>query len=163
MASAFRTKAKKVNEKYIVPPKTTDFAIVYAPTESLFSELTSYRDPSSKELLTQELMRKYRITISGPNTLSAYLQSLHMGFSALKVSKNATQIYNDLRNISSRFDKHFAGIDGLRKKLEEAMSYTIDFGKSARSLKNTLENIKDPDLVEETKKDNVDKIKSINK
>ena len=50
LASAFRTKAKKVNEKYIVPPKTTDFAIVYAPTESLFSELTSYRDPSTKEL-----------------------------------------------------------------------------------------------------------------
>ena len=163
LASAFRIKAKKVNEKYIVPPKTTDFAIVYAPTESLFSELTSYRDPSSKELLTQELMRKYRITISGPNTLSAYLQSLHMGFSALKVSKHATQIYNDLRNLSSRFDKHFSGVDGLRKKLEEAMSYTIDFGKSARSIKNTLENIKDPDLVEETKKDNVDKIKSFNK
>ena len=58
LASAFRVKAKKVNEKYIVPPKTTDFAIVYAPTESLFSELTSYRDPSTKELLTQELMRK---------------------------------------------------------------------------------------------------------
>jgi len=47
LASAYRTKAKKINEKYIVPPKTTDFAIVYAPTESLFSELTSYRDPSS--------------------------------------------------------------------------------------------------------------------
>ena len=74
LASAFRTKAKKINEKYIVPPKTTDFAIVYAPTESLFSELTSYRDPSTKELLTQELMRKYKITIAGPNTLSAYFQ-----------------------------------------------------------------------------------------
>ena len=163
LASAFRIKAKKVNEKYIVPPKTTDFAIVYAPTESLFSELTSYRDPSTKELLTQELMRKYKITISGPNTLSAYLQSLHMGFQSLKVQKHATQIYNDLRNISSRFEKHFAGIDGLRKKLEEAMNYTIDFGKSARSIKNTLENIKDPDLVEETQKKDTDKIKSFNK
>ena len=85
LASAYRAKAKKINEKYIVPPKTTDFAIVYAPTESLFSELTSYRDPSTKELLTQELMRKHKITISGPNTLSAYLQSLHMGFQTLKV------------------------------------------------------------------------------
>jgi len=97
LASAFRAKAKKVNEKYIVPPKTTDFAIVYAPTESLFSELTSYRDPSTKELLTQELMRKHKITISGPNTLSAYLQSLHMGFQTLKVQKHATQIYDDLK------------------------------------------------------------------
>ena len=148
LARAFRDKAKSVNEKYIVPPKTTDFAIVYAPTESLFSELASYQDPSTKELLTQELMRKYKIVILGPNTLSAYLQSLHMGFQTLKVQKHATQIYNDLRNISERFEKHFAGVDGLRKKLEEAMNYTLDFGKSARSIKNVLENIKDPEQVE---------------
>ena len=163
LASAFRTKAKKINEKYIVPPKTTDFAIVYAPTESLFSELTSYRDPSTKELLTQELMRKHKITISGPNTLSAYLQSLHMGFQTLKVQKHATQIYDDLRNISSRFNKHFDGIVSLRKILEEALSHTDDFGRDARSIMRTLENIKDPDLVEEIKKDKVDKIKSFNK
>ena len=163
LASAFRTKAKKVNEKYIVPPKTTDFAIVYAPTESLFSELTSYRDPSTKELLTQELMRKYKITISGPNTLSAYLQSLHMGFQTLKVQKHATQIYDDLRNISSRFNKHFDGIVSLRKILEEALSHTDDFGRDARSIMRTLENIKDPDQVEKATKEEVDKIKSFNK
>ena len=163
LASAFRAKAKKINEKYIVPPKTTDFAIVYAPTESLFSELTSYRDPSTKELLTQELMRKHKITISGPNTLSAYLQSLHMGFQTLKVQKHATQIYDDLRNISSRFNKHFDGIVSLRKILEEALSHTDDFGRDARSIMRTLENIKDPDQVEKAAKDNVDKIKSFNK
>ena len=162
LASAFRTKAKKVNEKYIVPPKTTDFAIIYAPTESLFSELTSYRDPSTKELLTQELMRKYKITISGPNTLSAYLQSLHMGFQTLKVQKHATQIYNDLSNISSRFHKHFDGIVSLRKTLEEALSHTDDFGRDARSVLRTLENIKNPDSVEKVKED-VDKIKVLNK
>ena len=148
LASAFRAKAKQVNLKYVVPPKSTDFAIVYAPVESLYSELTSYADPSTKELLTQELMRKYKIVILGPNTLSAYLQSLHMGFQTLKVQKHATQIYNDLKNIGERFEKHFAGIDGLRKKLEEAMNYILDFGKSARSIKNVLENIKDPDQVE---------------
>ena len=75
LAKAFKDKAKSVNEKYIVPPKTTDFAIVYAPTESLYKELTEYQDPSTKELLTQELMKKYKIVICGPNTLSAYLQS----------------------------------------------------------------------------------------
>jgi len=163
LASAYRAKAKKISVKYIVPPKTTDFAIVYAPTESLFSELTSYRDPSTKELLTQELMRKHKITISGPNTLSAYLQSLHMGFQTLKVQKHATQIYDDLRNISSRFNKHFDGIVSLRKILEEALSHTDDFGRDARSIMRTLENIKDPDQVEKAAKDNVDKIKSFNK
>ena len=163
LASAFRAKAKKVNEKYIVPPKTTDFAIVYAPTESLFSELTSYRDPRTKELLTQELMRKHKITISGPNTLSAFLQSLHMGFQTLKVQKHATQIYDDLRTISSRFNKHFDGIVSLRKILEEALSHTDDFGRDARSIMRTLENIKDPEQVEKTTKEDVDKIKTLNK
>jgi len=166
LARAFRDKAKSVNEKYIVPPKSTDFAIVYAPTESLFSELSSYQDPSTKELLTQELMKKYKITISGPNTLSAYLQSLHMGFQTLKVQKHATQIYNDLRNISSRFTKHFDGIVSLRKTLEEALNHTDDFGRDARSIMRTLENIKTPDLVEkkpEKINEKVDKIKSFNK
>jgi len=163
LASAFRAKAKKINEKYIVPPKTTDFAIAYAPTESLFSELTSYRDPSTKELLTQELMRRHKITISGPNTLSAYLQSLHMGFQTLKVQKHATQIYDDLRTISSRFNKHFDGILSLRKILEEALNHTDDFGRDARSIMRTLENIKDPEQVEKTTKEDVDKVKTLNK
>jgi len=65
LAAAFRMKAKKVSEKYIMPPKTTDFAIIYAPTEGLYAELTSYRDPKTKELLMQELRTKYKITILG--------------------------------------------------------------------------------------------------
>ena len=158
LARAFRDKAKSVNEKYIVPPKTTDFAIVYAPTESLFSELSSYQDPSTKELLTQELMKKYKVVILGPNTLSAYLQSLHMGFQTLKVQKHATEIYDHLRNISSRFSKHFDNVLVLRKKLEEAMGVVDTFGKEARSITRTLENIKDPEQVEiATKTENVEK------
>ena len=158
LARAFRDKAKSVNEKYIVPPKTTDFAIVYAPTESLFSELSSYQDPSTKELLTQELMKKYKVVILGPNTLSAYLQSLHMGFQTLKVQKHATEIYDHLRTISTRFSRHFDNVLVLRKKLEEAMGVVDTFGKEARSITRTLENIKDPEQVEiSTKTENVEK------
>jgi len=145
LARAFRDKAKSVNEKYIVPPKTTDFAIVYAPTESLFSELSSYQDPSTKELLTQELMKKYKVVILGPNTLSAYLQSLHMGFQTLKVQKHATEIYDHLKRISTRFNMHFNNILVLRKKLEEAMSVVDSFGKDARSINRSLDVIKNPD------------------
>ena len=148
LAKAFRDKAKSVNDKYINPPKTTDFAIVYAPTESLFSELSSYQDPTTKELLTQELMKKYKVVILGPNTLSAYLQSLHMGFQTLKVQKHATEIYDHLKTISTRFSSHFDNIYKLRKKLEEAMSVVDSFGKDARSITRTLENIKDPEQIE---------------
>jgi len=159
LATAFRNKAKSVNLKYISPPKSTDFAIVYVPTEGLFSEISSYRDPKTKELLLQELRTKYKVTISGPNSLSALLQSYHLGFQTLKVQKHATQIYGDLRNISSRFEKHFNGIIDLRKKLEQAMTATESFGRDARSIMNTLGSIKDPGAVKESVEENPEKIK----
>ena len=159
LATAFRNKAKAVSSKYIAPPKTTDFAIVYAPTEGLFAELSSYRDPKTKELLLQELRTKYKVIIAGPNTLSALLQSYHLGFQTLKVQKHATQIYGDLRNIASRFEKHFDGIIDLRKKLEQAMTVTDTFGRDARSIMNTLSNIKDPGTFQETLEENTEKIK----
>ena len=161
LATALRNKAKAVSSKYISPPKTTDFAIVYAPTEGLFAELSSYRDPKTKELLLQELRTKYKITIAGPNTLSALLQSYHLGFQTLKVQKHATQIYGDLRNIATRFEKHFDGIIDLRKKLEQAMTATDTFGRDARSIMNTLNNIKDPGTFQETIEENAEKIKVI--
>ena len=163
LASAFRLKAKKVAEKYIMPPKTTDFAIVYAPTEGLYAELLSYRDPKTKELLMEELRIKHKVTVAGPNTLCAILQAFHMGFHTLKVQKHATQIHDDLKNITTRFIKHFDGILTLRKKLEETMKVTDDFGRDARSIMRTLENIKDPEQIEKAIKEDVDKIKVWNK
>jgi DNA recombination protein RmuC len=163
LAAAFRAKAKKVAEKYIMPPKTTDFAIVYAPTEGLYAELASFRDPKTKELLMEELRTKYKITVAGPNTLCAILQAFHMGFHTLKVQKHATQIHDDLKNITTRFVKHFDGILVLRKKLEDTMKVTDDFGRDARSIMRTLENIKDPEQVEKAIKEDVDKIKVLNK
>ena len=145
LASAFRTKSKNVNQKYINPPLTTDFAIVYVPTEGLYAELSSYRDPKTKELLLEELRKKYKVTISGPNTLCAIIQAYHLGFQTLKVQKNATQIHDDLKNISNRFFRHFDNIIVLRKKLEEAIKVTEDFGRDARSIKNVLESIKNRD------------------
>jgi len=163
LAVAFRNKAKKVAEKYIMPPKTTDFAIVYAPIEGLYAELASYRDSKTKELLMEELRKKYKVTVAGPNTLCAILQAYHLGFQTLKDQKHATQIHDDLKNITSRFFKHFDGIKNLRKKLEEAMKATDDFGRDARSIMRTLENVKDPEQVEKAIKEDIDKIKVLNK
>ena len=75
------------------------------------------------------------------------------------MQKHATQIYNDLKLISRRFDKHFDGIVDLRKKLEQALTSTDSFGRDARSIMNTLNNIKDPGTVKETVEENSDKIK----
>ena len=128
---------------------STDFAIVYVPTEGLYAELSSYRDPKTKELLLEELRKKYKITIAGPNTLCAIIQAYHLGFQTLKVQKHATEIYDNLKTISTRFSKHFDNVLlVLRKKLEEAMGVVDSFGKDARSITRTLENIKDPEQVE---------------
>ena len=121
--------------------------------------MSSYRDPKTKILLLQELRNKYKITVAGPNTLSALLQSYHLGFQTLKVQQHATQIYGDLRNISSRFEKHFDGIKDLRKKLEQAISATDNFGRDARSIMNTLGSIKNPEQVNKALDENTEKIK----
>ena len=164
LASAFRTKSKSVSQKYINPPATTDFAIVYVATEGLYAELSSYRDPKTKELLLEELRKKYKVTIAGPNTLCAIIQAYHLGFQTLKVQKHATQIHDDLKNITSRFEKHFENIKTLRKKLEEAMKVTDDFGRDARSISRTLENIKDPEQVEiAAETENVEKFTDLSK
>ena len=71
-----------------------------------------------------------------------------MGFQSLKVQKGATEIYNHLKTISTRFAKHFDNVIVLRKKLEEAMKVVDSFGTDARSITRTLESIKDPEQVE---------------
>ena len=103
-------------------------------------------------------MKKYKVTLMGPNNLSGYLQSLHMGFHSLQVQKHATEIYDHLKTITTRFSRHFDNILVLRKKLEEAMSVVDSFGKDARSISRTLENIKDPEQVEKAiQAENVEK------
>ena len=91
--------------------------------------------------------------------LTHQLQAYHLGFQTLKVQKHATQIHDDLKNITSRFVKHFDGIKNLRKKLEDAMKVTDDFGRDARSITRTLENIGDPEQIEKVaKEENVEKV-----
>ena len=107
-------------------------------------------------------MKKHKVVICGPNTLSAYLQSLHMGFQSLKVQKGATDIYTHLKTISTRFSRHFDNIIVLNKKLEEAMSVVNKFGMDARSITRTLENIKDPEQFEKAlKTENVEKLEDL--
>ena len=161
LASAIRIKARKIMDLYISPPKTTDFAILYLPTEGLYSELTSYADPETKILLIEELRQKYKITLAGPNVLCSMIQAFHLGFQTLKIQKHAKQIYIDLTKISSRFEKHFMGVAQLRTHLQDALDEVDNFGKDARSIKNTLENIKDPDNVKESLQKNPEKVKVI--
>ena len=86
-----------------------------------------------------------------------------LAIQTLKVQKHATQIYNDLKLISTRFEKHFSGIVDLRKKLEQAMTTTDNFGRDARSIMGTLNSIKDPDVIDKAVEENSEKIKVMKK
>ena len=87
--------------------------------------------------------------------------SFHLGFQTLKIQKHAKQIYVDLTKISQRFDKHFMNIANVRNNIQEALDEVENFGRDARSIKNTLQNIKDPDSLKDSISENSNKIKAI--
>lgn len=106
--------AKDISTKYIDPPHTTDFAIMFLPIESLFAEVL--RHPQMFELL----QRKYRITITGPTTLSALLNSLHMGFRTLAVQKRSSEVWKVLAEVKTEFATYSEQLALVHKQLTTA-------------------------------------------
>ncbi len=106
--------AKDISDKYIDPPHTTDFAIMFLPVESLFAEVS--RHPHMFELL----QRKYRITITGPTTLSALLNSLHMGFRTLAVQKRSSEVWKVLAEVKTEFASYSDQLALVHKQLTTA-------------------------------------------
>ena len=103
-------------------------------------------------------MKKYKVVILGPNNLSGYFNLYIWDFKLLKYKNMQLKFMINLKTITNRFSRHFDNILILRKKLEEAMNVVDSFGKDARSISRTLENIKDPEQVEiATKTENVEK------
>ncbi len=106
--------AKDISSKYIDPPHTTDFAIMFLPIESLFAEVL--RHPQMFELL----QRKYHITITGPTTLSALLNSLHMGFRTLAVQKRSSEVWKVLAEVKTEFATYSEQLALVHKQLTTA-------------------------------------------
>lgn len=106
--------AKDISTKYIDPPHTTDFAIMFLPVESLYAEIL--RHPG----LFETLQRKYRITVTGPTTLSALLNSLQMGFRTLAVQKRSSEVWKILEAVKTEFDKFSDQLDKVDKQLSVA-------------------------------------------
>lgn len=106
--------AKDISAKYIDPPQTTDFAILFLPIESLFAEVL--RHPQMFELL----QTKYRITVTGPTTLSALLNSLHMGFRTLAVQKRSSEVWKVLAEVKTEFSSYSEQLALVYKQLQTA-------------------------------------------
>ena len=114
-----RKEAKTINAKYLAPPHTTDFAILFLPTEGLYAE--ALRRPG----LLESLQREFKIMVAGPTTLLALLSSLQMGFRTLALEKRSAEVWEVLGAVKTEFGKFGDVLARTRKKLEEA-THTID-------------------------------------
>ncbi len=129
-----RMEAKTIREKYVAPPHTTEFAILFVPTEGLYAE--ALRRPG----LMEALQREYRVTLAGPTTLLATLSSLQMGFRTLALEKRSAEVWEVLGAVKTEFAKFGEVLAKTKKKLDEASS-TIDLAQTrtnqmARKLKS---------------------------
>lgn len=114
-----KAEAKSIRDKYIDPPRTTEFAVMFLPLEGLYAEVL--RRPG----LWDMLQRDYRVVATGPTTLSALLNSLQMGFRSLAIQRRTSEVWSILGNVKSEFGKFGDLLDKTQKKLSEA-SKTLD-------------------------------------
>jgi len=114
-----RQEAKSICEYYLCPPHTTDFAILFLPIESLYAEVL--RRPG----LMDTLQRDYRVTLAGPTTLLAMLNSLHMGFRTLALERQASEVWKVLGAVKTEFERYGTWVDKIREQVRKA-SETLD-------------------------------------
>jgi len=141
LEARLRAEARSIREKYVAPPHTTDFAILFLPTEGLYAE--ALRRPG----LVEALQREHRITLAGPTTLLATLSSLQMGFRSLALERRSAEVWEVLGAVKTEFAKFGDVLAKTKKKLEEA-SATIDSAEvrtraMARKLKS-VEQLPEP-------------------
>jgi DNA recombination protein RmuC len=120
---AIRIQARSINDKYIVPPHTTDFAVMFLPTEGLYAEVI--RRPGLVDLL----QREHRVVVAGPTTVTALLNSLQMGFRTLAIEQRSSEVWNLLGAVKSEFGK-FAGI--LEKAEKQISTVGRSLGEASR-------------------------------
>ncbi len=134
-----KEEAKSICDKYIDPPTTTDFAVMYLPIEGLYAEVI--RRPA----LLDTLQHKYKIMVCGPTTLTALLNSLQMGFKTLAIEKRSSEIWNTLSIFKSEFNKFVDLLSKTQKKIDEASS-TLDFAtKKTKTIQRKLKDVADID------------------
>ncbi|MES2683485.1 MAG: DNA recombination protein RmuC [Pseudomonadota bacterium] len=132
---AVKTQAKSIRDKYVEPPHTTDFGLMFLPTEGLYAEVL--RRPG----LADTLQRDYRITIAGPTTLTALLNSLQMGFKTLAIEKRSSEVWQVLGAVKTEFGKFGEVLDKVKKKLDEASGEIDKTGVRSRAIQRQLREV----------------------
>ncbi len=132
LESSVKKAAKDIFQKYIAPPKTTDFGIMFLPSEGLYAEVIR------RSALVAHLQRELHIVVTGPTTFAAFLNSLQMGFRTLAIQKHSGEIWKILGEVKTAFSRFGDTLDAVRKKLEQASSSVEDAQRKTKTLSNKL-------------------------
>lgn len=135
LVRTLRDEAKKIRTKYVDPPHTTDFAVLYVATEGLYAEVT--RRP---ELLA-EIQERHRIMVAGPTTLAALLSSLQMGFRTLAIEQRATEVWDILGAVKTEFGKFGRVLERLKKQLDGASNTVSKAEVRTRAMERRLRSV----------------------
>ena len=127
-----RQAAREISAKYVAPPHSTDFALLFLPTEGLYAETIR------RAGLVDALQRDWRVVVAGPTTLLALLNSLRMGFRSLAIQKRSGEVWQVLRAVKTEFEKYGDMLDKVQKKLDEASSTIEGVARSRRRIDRRL-------------------------
>jgi DNA recombination protein RmuC len=137
LEAQLKRSAKDICQKYINPPKTTDFALMFLPTEGLYAEAIR------RVGLVEQVQRDCRVVFAGPTTLAALLNSLQMGFRTLAIQKRSSEVWNLLAVVKSEFGKFGEALSGVKEKLDQAARKIEDVDVRSRAITKKLREVEE--------------------
>ncbi len=156
LKNTIKSMAKDIKNKYIYPPKTTNFAIMFLPIEGLYAEV-------AKMGLIEELQQTFSVTIAGPTTMSALLNSLQMGFRTLAIQKKSSEVWNILGAVKTEFEKYSSAVIKIQDKFEStSKEFDALVGTRTRLINSKLKNVENLETTESEKVIGIQSSESIN-
>jgi DNA recombination protein RmuC len=135
LVARIKSEARDIRDKYIAPPETTDFAVLFVPTEGLYAEITQ------RPGLQESLQREYRVVVAGPNTIAALLNSLQMGFRTMAIEKRSSEVWQILASVKGDFSKFGDLLEKTQKKLQEASNHIETAATKSRVISRRLDKV----------------------
>ncbi len=137
-----KSMAKDIRDKYISPPYTTDFGVLFLPMEGLYAEVVRHAN------VMEELQRDYRIMVAGPTNLAAFLNSLQMGFRSIAIEQRSSEVWKILGAVKTEFGKFGEVLSKTQKKLQEASNVIDKAGIRTRAIERHLRDVESKPLLE---------------
>ena len=137
LETQIKKSAKDICQKYITPPKTTDFALMFLPTEGLYAEAIR------RVGLVEQVQRDCRVVLTGPTTLAALLNSLQMGFRTLAIQKSSSEVWNVLGAVKTEFGKFGEALSNVKDKLDQAARKMDDVDVRSRAITKKLQKVEE--------------------